>query len=503
MLIVGFIIFMVICALLCVLTASDQDDPRADDRPLSAWQHGAVINGECMTAITLLAATGLVAFTGGDGMALPLGMVMGLGLLTLLLAEPLRRAGGRTVADALSMRLPGRSVRIALGLVTLTVCLPFLVLQLTAVGTVMDYLVGLPGTGTRTTSIVLAGGLMVSLALTGGIRGTAVVQLVKVGFLLVVLVVVGALVLHRFGWDGGRLMRAAASGSQLEEAYRGTGVQYGDGAVAVLNRIGLYLTLLVAVAGLPHVTMRVQATAGASDARRSLRWAVRFLLVISALVVLAGVGAVAVLGRDVLVEADPSGTRSLLLLAGALDQRGILLTAIAGAVFLAALAAIADITLAAATSLAHDIVGSSARPRPAAAPRETGLVRGSAAAIGMVTVGCAVAAADWNLLVLSTLALAVSASALTPVLVLGLLWPRFTSRGALCCLYGSTLLVILLVSVSPHLSGTPQAVFPGVDFRWTPLLNPGIVTIPTGFALGWLGSVLGRQPTPVESSASA
>lgn len=33
----------------------------------------------------------------------------------------------------------------------------------------------------------------------------------------------------------------------------------------------------------------------------------------------------------------------------------------------------------------------------------------------------------------------------------------------------------------------------GVDFAWFPLSNPGIISIPLGFFLGWLGSVTSRQ----------
>ena len=32
----------------------------------------------------------------------------------------------------------------------------------------------------------------------------------------------------------------------------------------------------------------------------------------------------------------------------------------------------------------------------------------------------------------------------------------------------------------------------GVDFHWFPLNNPGIVSIPLGFILGWLCTVTGR-----------
>lgn len=52
---------------------------------------------------------------------------------------------------------------------------------------------------------------------------------------------------------------------------------------------------------------------------------------------------------------------------------------------------------------------------------------------------------------------------------------------------------VLLVVFSPVVSGSPEAIFPGVDFQVFPLQNPGLVSIPLGFLAGWLGTVLSRE----------
>jgi len=41
-----------------------------------------------------------------------------------------------------------------------------------------------------------------------------------------------------------------------------------------------------------------------------------------------------------------------------------------------------------------------------------------------------------------------------------------------------------------------------IDFSWFPLENPGIVTIPLAFFLGWLGSVTSR-PEPDHDAKAA
>jgi cation/acetate symporter len=45
------------------------------------------------------------------------------------------------------------------------------------------------------------------------------------------------------------------------------------------------------------------------------------------------------------------------------------------------------------------------------------------------------------------------------------------------------------VLLSPVVSGSPQSLFPGLDFQYFPLQNPGLVSIPLGFVAGWLGTV--------------
>ena len=38
---------------------------------------------------------------------------------------------------------------------------------------------------------------------------------------------------------------------------------------------------------------------------------------------------------------------------------------------------------------------------------------------------------------------------------------------------------------------------PAIDFHWFPLDNPGIISIPLGFLLGWLGSITDKEkPNP-------
>jgi hypothetical protein len=67
--------------------------------------------------------------------------------------------------------------------------------------------------------------------------------------------------------------------------------------------------------------------------------------------------------------------------------------------------------------------------------------------------------------------------------------------------YGAGGAVLLLTAFSPAVSGLPTSLFPHRDFHWFPLQNPGVVTIPLGFALARFGSSAGRRTRPAEYQA--
>lgn len=127
---------------------------------------------------------------------------------------------------------------------------------------------------------------------------------------------------------------------------------------------------------------------------------------------------------------------------------------------------------------------------------ELAVARLAAAVIGVL--GMLLALISWgaNTATLAFLAFAIAASALLPTLVYTLFWRRFTAQGALLSLCGGLLSSVLLVVFSPVVSSTPSSLYPSADFALFPLQNPGIVSIPAGFLLGWLGSVLSSPQSP-------
>lgn len=121
------------------------------------------------------------------------------------------------------------------------------------------------------------------------------------------------------------------------------------------------------------------------------------------------------------------------------------------------------------------------------------VARVAAVCIGGVAIALSLFAQGQNVAFLVGLAFAVAASANLPALLYTLFWRRFTTRGTVWAIYGGLVPAVVLVVLSPVVSGSPQSLFPGVDFQYFPLENPGLVSIPLGFAAGWLGTVLSRE----------
>ena len=71
---------------------------------------------------------------------------------------------------------------------------------------------------------------------------------------------------------------------------------------------------------------------------------------------------------------------------------------------------------------------------------------------------------------------------------------RDSTRGATWTIYGGLIAAVGLVFFSPVMSSLPTSLFPDSDWAIFPLNNPGIISIPIGFLLGYLGTITSKEP---------
>ncbi|MEU0049264.1 cation acetate symporter [Streptomyces sp. NPDC006309] len=494
---VAFSTVATVTLLLCVLTGPDGDDLDAfytGYGSLSPLRNGLAIAGDYISAATVLGTGGVIALCGYDGVVLALSTALSLLLLMFLLAEPLRNAGRFTMGDALARRLPGRRVRVAACAVTITALLPLMLVQLAGTGQLMAFILGFSSESLKTGCVVGVGTLMIAYAAIGGMKGTALIQILKIVLLVGSGVLVAALVLRRFDGDPGALFTAAARRSGAGPAFLRSGLEFGTTPASRVDMIASELTVVLGGACLPHVTMRMYTASSARQVRRAMSWAVSIVALFVLVITVVGFGATALVGRTAIAAADPRGNTAYLLGSRAVFGTDVstaetfLFTLVTAAIFLTLLASVAGMILACANSLAHDVFAARVQEMPAR--RETTLARVSALGIGAPTILLATLVQHHSLQPLVTLSFCLGASALAPALVYGLFWRRYTRGGLLSTLIGGSLTVLLLMPGTKLVSGSPTSAFPHAHFDWFPFTTTGLVSIPAGFLLGWLGTVL-------------
>jgi cation/acetate symporter len=160
--------------------------------------------------------------------------------------------------------------------------------------------------------------------------------------------------------------------------------------------------------------------------------------------------------------------------------------------FATILAVVAGLAITAAASFAHDIYANVIKKGQDVSPdTEVRIGRNTVIVIGVLAIVGGIGAQGQNVAFLVALAFAVAASANLPTIVYSLFWKGFTTRGAVWSMYGGLVITLVLIVFSPVVSGSATAMLgDGVDFAIFPLENPGIISIPAGFLLGWLGSVI-------------
>ncbi|WP_405534113.1 cation acetate symporter [Streptomyces sp. NBC_00075] len=498
-----FVLFLsvVVVTLFAALLIAPQRDEVGEfylgNREMSPLRNGLAMCGDYLSAATLLGSTGLVALTGYDGLLYLCGTTVAWMMVLLVIAEPLRNSGRFTLGDTLALRLPqgGRSVRLALSLCTLTICCLYLVAQLVGSVALLTQFTGVPSSTTRTLCVVVIGTVVIVYASLGGMPGATFIQIVKAVMLVSGIAVTAVMVLHRFDWNVNALLEAATENSGIGQRFLEPGLRYGGSTTSKLDFLSLQLAIVLGLAALPHVMMRLLAPRSTNVLRSSVVWAAGLVGFVCLAAGILGLGATALVGRESIVDTDPKGDAAVLLLAQSIGG-GVLTALLSCLAFVTLLAVAAGLTLAAASSLAHDLYGEVIRKGRATQAEELGAARLAAVLIGVLGMGLALLSWETNVSTLAFLAFAIAASALLPTLLYSLFWRRFNSRGALLSLCGGLVCSVLLVVFSPVVSSTPSSIYPSSDFAWFPLQNPGIVSIPAGFFLGWLGTVLAPRQEP-------
>ncbi|MBC3988829.1 cation acetate symporter [Streptomyces sp. AC563] len=485
----------------------DATDFYAGGRQFSGFQNGLAISGDYMSAASFLGIAGAIALYGYDGFLYSIGFLVAWLVALLLVAEPLRNSGRFTMGDVLAYRMRQRPVRTAAGISTIVVSIFYLLAQMAGAGVLVSLLLGITSEAGKILIVVLVGVVMILYVSIGGMKGTTWVQMVKAVLLIAGTLLITFLVLLKYDFNISTLLGEAADNSGAGSAFLEPGLKYGIDATTKLDFISLGIALVLGTAGLPHILIRFYTVPTSQAARRSVNWAIGIIGGFYLMTIALGFGAAALLKRTDIISSNKAGNTAAPLLAqeigGGPDSAGgaILLAVISAVAFATILAVVAGLTLASSSSFAHDLYANVIRKGQATQKEEVSAARWATVGIGIAAVALGVFARDLNVAGLVALAFAVAASANLPTILYSLFWKRFTTQGALWSIYGGLFSSVFLVLFSPVVSGKESSMFPDVDFYWFPLENPGLVSIPLGFLLGWIGSLVSKEPVDKEKYA--
>ncbi len=476
----------------------------------SGKQNGVAIAGDYLSAASFLGIAGAIALQGYDGFLYSIGFLVAWLVALLLVAELMRNTGRFTMADVLSYRLKQRPVRMAAATSALSVSFFYLLAQMAGAGALVSLLLGVTGATAQNVVIAVVGAVMVAYVMIGGMKGTTWVQIIKAVLLIAATAIMTIWVLALFKFNlsgvfteavtmtkGSADPKTAAAADKLLTP----GLKYGKTTTTKIDFISLAMALVLGTAGLPHVLQRFYTVPTSKAARKSVEWAIWLIGGFYLLTLVIGFGAAALVGPDAIAKAPGKANAAAPLLAYELGGSP-LLGIVSGIAFATILAVVAGLTITTSATFAHDLYNQVFKHGKATPEEEVKVARWAAVGGGVIAILGGMLAKDQNIAFLVALAFAVAASANLPTILYSLFWKRFNTRGAVWSIYGGLLSAVGLIFFSPVVSGkgvdpatgkTLSMLPASIDFHWFPLDNPGLVSIPLGFFLGWLGTVTSKE----------
>ncbi len=485
-------------------------------RSVPAWWNASAISGEYLSAASFLGVAGLIMAGGADAVWFPVGYAVGYVLLLALVAAPLRRSGAYTLPDFCEARLRSSKVRLIASALVVLIGWLYVLPQLQGAGLALQILLDTPTwvgglLVSITVLVVIVGGGMRSVTLVQGFQYwlKVVAIMVPVLFLLaawradaspsalteappvfddrttvrienpITVKVSDPITLEVEGtvdavavdgpvtWQIGEHTVAAGSTlvfprgatvPHLSGVPQLSGVEWGQplqsGQEHTLYRtFALMFALFLGTMGLPHVLVRFYTNPDGRAARRT------------ALVVIGLVGlfylapsVYGMLGRlyspELLLTGRTDAVVLLLPQAAVGGVAGQWLTALVAAGAAAAfLATATGLTVTVAGVLSQDIVSKRVR-NPIVS------FRVAAAAAVVVPLLLGLVAESLPLARAVSLAFAVAAATFSPLLLLGIWWPKLTDVGAAAGLLLGGVLATVAIGIStliPDLTGWPGA----------------------------------------------
>ena len=170
--------------------------------------NGIAFAGDYLSAASFLGICGMIAFYGYDGFLYSIGFLAGWIVALFVIAEPMKRLGKFTFADALDAKFQSKGIKLAAGISTLIVSIFYLIPQMVGAGALVTPLLGFE----HWQGVLLVGITVVLLVVTAGMVSTTYVQFLKGALLVVFSTILTVMILNR----GFEVAAGGADGHEFE-----------------------------------------------------------------------------------------------------------------------------------------------------------------------------------------------------------------------------------------------------------------------------------------------
>jgi len=214
--------------------------------------NGIAFAGDYLSAASFLGICGMIAFFGYDGFLYSIGYLAGWIVALFIIAEPMKRLGRYTFADALDNKFNSRGIKLAAAISTLVVSCFYLIPQMVGAGALVTPLLGFP----HWVGVLIVGCVVTLIVTTAGMVSTTWVQFIKGSALVALCTLMTVMILAR-----GVRMPDGEAATALRRGVPASEVTGAPGAVVLPEEGGW--------AGKPFVRVRDEATGMVSVWRKS------------------------------------------------------------------------------------------------------------------------------------------------------------------------------------------------------------------------------------------
>src|ERR1043165_5241598 len=155
--------------------------------------NGIAFAGDYLSAASFLGICGLIAFYGYDGFLYSIGYLAGWIVALFVIAEPIKRLGKFTFADALDSRFNSRGIKLAVAISTLVVSIFYLIPQMVGAGALIKPLFNLD----ERIGVLIVGFTVILIVVTAGMVSTTYVQFIKGSLLVIFCLLLTGMILRR------------------------------------------------------------------------------------------------------------------------------------------------------------------------------------------------------------------------------------------------------------------------------------------------------------------